>query len=245
MATFQQNKTQYAPDIGIATFFSSIDDNSLVELVVWNGRLGFKFKRLGRTADGAYDKETTKIVSIYPKAASIVGISELMNTTIKERREAFSKGEEYQDFDKYFETSNERYDSRTGEKMISSNFKITTMKDASGVLRVVLVGQNSTDTVEVMLSEKDSTADFQVPGNLVIDKKDIQLYKFGAVMSQLCNNNSVMAWYNMGKAFADYTIKGILFALGKGDNSGGSSISGGYSNPSSGGGYIEDEDAPF
>lgn len=238
------SKTPYAPEVSIITFFSAIDDNSLVEMVVWNGKLGLKFKRLGRTADGVYDKDTTKTVTVYPKSSAIHGISELLDSVIKERREEFSKAEEYKDFDRYFETSNERYDTKTGEKIINSSLKITTMKDASGVSRVTLVGQNTTDTIEVMLAEKSTTADFQVPGNIVIDKMDIQLYRFGAVMSQLCNNSSVMTWYNMGKAFADYTVKNILFAFGKGGKSGQSDAPNNNSY-SSGGGYIEDEDAPF
>ena len=245
MAYTNNNKTPYAPEVSIMTFFSSMDDNSLVELVVWNGKLGLKFKRLGRTADGAYDKDTSKTVTVYPKSAAIHGISELLDVVIKERREAFSKGEEYKDFDRYFETSNEKYDTRTGEKIISSSLKITTMKDASGVSRVTLVGQNNSDTIEVVLSEKSGTADFQVPSNIVIDNMDIQLYRFGAIMSQLCNNSSVMTWYNMGKTFADYTIKNILFAFGKGGKSGSSEPAGNGGNYSSNSGYIDDEDAPF
>ena len=248
-----QNKTPYAPQVNVATFFSSMDDSSLVELVIWNGRLGFNFKRLGRTVDGKYDKDSTKSVIIYPKSASISGISELMDTVIKERREAFAKGDNYKEFDRYFETSNERYDPKTGEKIISSNFKITTMKDPAGVDRVALVGQNSSDTIEVILSEKDSTVDFQAPANLIIDKHDIQLYRFGLIMKQLCSNNSVMTWYNMGKTFADYTIKQILFAFGKTPSSNNSTndvmnslnSGGGYSNNNNPDGFIEDEDAPF
>lgn len=252
MAYIQNNKNP-APEVSITTFFSSIDDNSLVELIVWNGKLGFKFKRLGRTVDGKYDRDTTKSVNIYPKTASISGISELMDNVIRERREAFAKGDSYKEFDRYFETVNERYDSKTGEKIINSNFKITTMKDAAGIDRVTLVGQNSNDTIEVMLSEKDSTVDFQAPANLVIDKFDIQLYRFGLIMRQLCSNSSVMTWYNMGKTFADYTIKQILIAFGKyqsPNNSANNVIdslnnAANYSNHNNSDGFIEDEDAPF
>ena len=256
MADF--NRKNYDPEAVIGTFFSANDSNALVEIILWNGLLGFKFKRIGRTPDGKYNKDATREIRFYPKRPTIQLLSMTLDETIKNRMIEFRDGKPYSEFDRPLETSNDRYDTRTGEKTSFSVLKLATVKDVAGNNRVALIGQNASDTIEIVFYTSEERANIQIPSHINIDKGDLELAEFGALMKSCVQSNLVQSVYNIVKAFADRNYYRLCKVMGKEPYSNNNEYNGSIADESntngvsyhSGGNYDDssfndDDDSPF
>lgn len=241
MATnYNKGQGPYKPEIELGTFFSATDSNSLMQIVVWDGRIGLKFKKLGRDSQGNYDKDSSVAIPVYLKSYELMTLSTVLDDIVKDRTTKYLNGESYSEFDKPLEFVSEKYNSNTGEKYIKHNMRIITVDDDIGVKRVALHVQNSKESIELSLFTTEDRVSGRILNTMQIDKKDIPLMEFAAFIKNQVKSNNAQSNYKMMYAFSNYIINSIK---GGGNNS--SNETSNNTDVYSGGYDSSDDDAPF
>lgn len=209
-----------APEAVLKTFFSGLDRrSSLLELVIWNGKFGFKFKKLGRTATGEYDKESSKEIRIFLNNTDLISLSKTLTEICTDRTTRYASNQEYVEVEENFEVLNEYYDSVTGDKKIKNSLIIKTVSDANGIPRIAIVGENSSARIEIVLVGDINGFTVKIPKNIIIDRTEGSLLELSTFLDKQITSSQAETAYNIQVAVARWTsnkiISSVYKALGK------------------------------